>query len=308
MAFEFRIHESAEESVQRIARQELHGCISDLQEQQPNLHEAVHDFRKRCKKLRGLLRLIRPHLGDRYESYNTLFRNQARELSFLRDTQAQIEAITRLQQAQPEQSPALRLDLLREFLMASREQAVEDDEAIGARIDRLVSVVQRARTDVGKWRIPDEGFTALTPGLTATYRRARRAMRHAYADPTDHRFHEWRKHVKYHWHHATLLAPMHTQLMRPHVVLADDLAELLGQDHDYAVLRERLMSVESSKPFRQQRDQALSAIAEQQLKLRREMRSLGAYLHAESPSRLARRWQAYWQAWQSGSETEATHS
>ena len=51
----------------------------------PGSRATVHDVRKRCKKVRGLLRLVRPGLGPDYRRANADVRDAARELSSLRD-------------------------------------------------------------------------------------------------------------------------------------------------------------------------------------------------------------------------------
>lgn len=298
MTFRFRVHEAVPAAVCRVARQELRGCILDLQEQQPNLHEAVHDFRKRCKKLRGLIRLVGCHLGADYELFNRELRDQARELAFLRDLQAQLEALDRLEGAQPQADGDRSFHHLKNFLVTSRDEAVQDQSRLDEAIDRVKRNVKRLYRRVAQWQIPDDGFDAIRDGLMETYRRARKAMRAALADPTDQAFHEWRKDVKYHWHHASLLVSIQPRLMRPHIWLADELAEYLGQDHDYAVLRQRLLDADGEGDFHKERDVVLDALKREQQQVRQRSAQLGNCLLADSPKHLAKRWQIYWQTWQ----------
>ncbi len=96
MAYHIRSQETVQKAVRRIAVAELRASINDVRLRQPDSHEAVHDFRKRCKKMRGLLRLVRPHLGDQFRSENAFFRDLSRELSFVRDGAALLEALDRL--------------------------------------------------------------------------------------------------------------------------------------------------------------------------------------------------------------------
>lgn len=56
------------------------------------LHTTVHEVRKSCKKIRGLLSLVRDVLPD-YHSENHFFRDEARKISDLRDSKALIEAL-----------------------------------------------------------------------------------------------------------------------------------------------------------------------------------------------------------------------
>lgn len=298
MAFTFRVNENVETGIRRIARQELRGGIANLRDQQPDLHEAVHVFRKRCKKLRGLIRLVRPHLGDSYADYNSLFRDLARDLSSLRDTQAKLEALDRLCPETGSSDSAGEIQRIRDYLLSSQQQALSEAPLTEDRLAPLMKTLKQVARRVKDWTLPAPGFDAIKPGLKATYRKARRAMASAYANPGDHSFHDWRKSVKYHWHHTTLLRPMQTALLDPHHRLADDLGELLGQDHDYAVLREQLLPLEYDVEFQRQRDIVLKAIDTEQDRLRTAMRPIGACLFAESPGRFVDRWQVYWEAWQ----------
>ncbi|HKN40971.1 MAG TPA: CHAD domain-containing protein [Acidimicrobiia bacterium] len=56
--------------------------------------EAAHDARKRAKKLRALLRLVRPELGDDvYRRENRALRDAARRLSPVRDAWVLVETL-----------------------------------------------------------------------------------------------------------------------------------------------------------------------------------------------------------------------
>src|SRR5207245_2593683 len=56
--------------------------------------KAIHQARKSVKKLRGLLRLIKPEMGKLYVSESTALRDIGRALSELRDAAAILETFT----------------------------------------------------------------------------------------------------------------------------------------------------------------------------------------------------------------------
>ena len=100
----------------------------------------------------------------------------------------------------------------------------------------LKSSVTRARA----WPPEAEGWDCIAAGLRATYQRARRALRHARADRATEDLHEWRKQTKYLWHQLQILTPLAAGSVGE---LADEfhhLADYLGDEHDLAVLRERV--------------------------------------------------------------------
>lgn len=58
----YRIHarESSAEAMHRIASEPIGSALPYTGDEEADLHETVHEVRKRCKKIRGLIRLFRP--------------------------------------------------------------------------------------------------------------------------------------------------------------------------------------------------------------------------------------------------------
>jgi len=74
------------------------------------------------------------------------------------------------------------------------------------------------------------------PGFARAYRAGRRAERAARKKPDDERLHELRKRTKDLWHAAQIVRPLAPKPMGKVVKRAHELADLLGDDHDLAVL------------------------------------------------------------------------
>src|SRR6056297_195459 len=93
MGYVLERDESVEDGVRRIAREQLDDAVDDLENLiDDDPADAVHDVRKRCKKVRGLVRLVRPSLGeDTYRVANDTARDAGRHLSDLRDATALME-------------------------------------------------------------------------------------------------------------------------------------------------------------------------------------------------------------------------
>ena len=84
----YRLHsdESLEAGLRRIACEQLDLAVGGLEDASLDRHEAIHEARKCCKRLRGLLRLARASLGDNvYGAENASVRDAARRLSDLRE-------------------------------------------------------------------------------------------------------------------------------------------------------------------------------------------------------------------------------
>ncbi len=83
---------SVKKNIVSVAETEVSGCIYSL-EQLP-LHEAIHDIRKRLKKLRALARLFRDEMGEEeFKNINIFYRDLGRDLAPIRDLTAHLETI-----------------------------------------------------------------------------------------------------------------------------------------------------------------------------------------------------------------------
>ena len=89
MPYRFKPAEAVSEAVKRIVSEEIESSVEGLASPSPeNRDRAVHQARKSIKKIRGLLRLLRPRLGATFRRENKRFRRLGRDLSQLRDAAA----------------------------------------------------------------------------------------------------------------------------------------------------------------------------------------------------------------------------
>ena len=156
---------------------------------------------------------------------------------------------------------------------------------------RLSAVRDRAE----RWELPD-GFDALEGGLELTYRRGRRGQRRAMADPTDARMHEWRKRVKYLRYQMEALTPMYPTLIGSTAEGLDELGELLGDDHDLAVLADTILDHPESCRDERERWMLIALIHERRANLQAEALGIGSALYVEKPEAFVDRIGAYWAA------------
>src|SRR5262245_25504859 len=99
MSYSLRARESAQHALKRIARNQIAKAIDEIQDREAGPNEATHATRKRCKKIRGLLRLTRPALGKAYRRENAWFRDTARVLAPVRDSYVLVETFDALLEA-----------------------------------------------------------------------------------------------------------------------------------------------------------------------------------------------------------------
>jgi CHAD domain-containing protein len=298
MAYRIRARDDdVQAAVRRIACEQLDRALGEIDDPELALDETVHQLRKRCKKLRGLLRLVRPALKG-YGKENKDFRDTARRLSPLRDADALIEAydalMARLEGTADRRAfGPVRARLTREARAARQDGGT--DAALGAVRAALVA----ARSRAAGWTLGADGADAVAGGLGKTYRRARKAMQAAWASPADEAMHDWRKRLKYHWYHLRLLEEVNPEMMRPRAEAADALGELLGDHHDLAVLEARIDA--TPEAFRGADLEAFHALLRgRKAALEEAAFAQGRVLLAERPKALVKRVRGYWAAWAKG--------
>jgi CHAD domain-containing protein len=283
---------SVQKEIRRIARRQIDGAIATIDTRRP-LDETVHDLRKRCKKVRGLIRLVRPCFPD-YARENAAFREAAQSLSFLRDSAVSIatyEAIAKTHHGRMRGFAGIR----RAFA-ARQKQALKNKQVIAGRIAVFRAAMIAARERAEGWTLDADGFDAIAGGLTMSYKRARAGMEAAEAHGRAADFHEWRKRVKYHGYHARLLEPTWPRELKAHRKAAEELNDLLGDHHDLAVF-ESVLRDEPKTFGKTDIDGFAALLNERQDELAAQAFAIGRRLLAEPPKILIRRWHDWWTIW-----------
>ncbi|MCD9027891.1 CHAD domain-containing protein [Luteimonas sp. BDR2-5] len=288
---------SAQSSLRRIAREQIERATRAADDPATDADDAIHDIRKRCKKIRALLRLVGPHLSVDHDE-NAAFRAIARPLGAARDADVLVDTFDRIAVHDGAEVQADILAPIRSLLVRRRTVLIEriDTRAllVAARSELL-----EAQARVAGWRLRASGFDAFGAGVEVGFRRARKAMRKAHADPSAEAFHAWRKRCKDHAYHLRLLRPLWPGPMRAMGACAAELGELLGDHHDLAVLDDTVRDAagELDAPAV---DLMAALIHARQEALARKAFPQGARLFADKPSALAARWRRRYDVWRNG--------
>ena len=277
------------DAVRQLAFRRLEPAVEALRSTaEADRDDVVYDVRKRCKRVRALLRLVRYDLGsDVYRCENRALRDAARALSPVRDAKVLIGVHDEVAESAGTTPPGLRESLVARH-EALRREIFESDtaERVG---DTLAEVLARIDT----WPLGDGGWDVLGAGVERVYRRARKAMAAA-EDPTTERFHEWRRRAKYHRHQLDFLNELWPEVIGASTRTARDLTDVLGDEHDLAVLGEAV--AERVAPDAGDAGPFADLIACRRAVLQARARPLGLRVFAEKPSRFVDRLGRYWEA------------
>jgi CHAD domain-containing protein len=309
MAYAFEVDETVSDAVQRVAEEQVERAVSALERAGgEDMEEAVHDCRKRAKKLRGLIRLVRPALGPAYGAANESFRDAGRELSGLRDAHAALATFDTLVAGSPDELPDGGVGGVRAGLVALAEQATGSDDR-SARVESAADLLRAGRRHVERADLGgaggSHGWAIVGPGLAKTYKAGRRARADARpgAEPTA--MHEWRKRAKDAWYHVRLLGAAAPSVLEPLEDRFHDLSDALGDAHDLVVITDRLHAEPDRFGGPAQVDAVCDLADRRRATLERRATGLGARLYAEKPGRYADRIGAYWQVWHEVGDEEA---
>src|SRR5438067_946852 len=190
MAYRLERDESVTEGLMRVAREEIESAFDHLSgEKKASRNQAIHDARKSIKKIRALLRLIRHNLGQTYTRENARLRDIARRLSTFRDAFAMIRTFDNLKKEYPDEMRAASLKSVRAGLSRKRRET-EKEEDFDLVLNEAADALRKASKRLKTWRLPNDGFESIAPGLELTYRQGRKALAMARKDATPENYHE----------------------------------------------------------------------------------------------------------------------
>ena len=241
MSYRIRPGKPLTEEVARIADRQYRQAMDVLYREPDGRHEAIHDARKRFKRLRGLFRLVRYGAPDFYAGENARLRDTARTLSTVRDATALVEALDRLSVECAGGDNHGTLLAIRHRLAARRDRIATGQTDLHARVSAAIAACEDGVDALSGLSLPKgrkKAIRVLAKGAAKNYGRARHALARARetGDPAD--WHDLRKRIKYHWMHTKLLRPAWPGVMNARAELADLAGDALGDDHDRAVLEE----------------------------------------------------------------------
>jgi len=259
--------------------------------------ERIHTARKRLKEVRAALRLIRGAVDqDVFRKENRSYRDAARPLSALRDADALVEALDSLVEHFADELKGHAFEAVRRWLVARRRHIRHAVLVEQHALPEVRRSVNQARRRIERCRCQVD-FDDFADGIGKIYRAARREMAVAREKRTDEAFHEWRKQAKYVRHQAEILCPVWPQAMELLADQAHELADLLGDDHDLAVMCDLLDADAPDRLRKRERKALIALIRERRSALEKRALRLGRKLFAEKPRPFRRRVREYLAQW-----------
>jgi hypothetical protein len=284
MAFELKRNLPLGDSLARLSRKTLSNGLEGLAG--GRAADAIHEARKSIKKTRAIVALAED-AAPRSAVVEERLQRAAHRLSPLRDAHAIAETCGRIANRAPARLHSTLTAAARSLTTEARRLEREaTDSALFDKTDRELRRAKRAMRHAHLARVDAD---AIADAVRHAYRRGRRALADVEERADADHFHRWRKRVKTLWYHARLLGTR-WQTQQAVAALAH-LEEWLGEDHNVAVLRERLADMPDL------RDSVLwdavdASCRDYQTELRDRALAAGRQFYAERPKAFVRHWRA----------------
>lgn len=304
--------ESLAEALPRMALGQVDLALELLAREDPaTTADTVHETRKALKRLRALLRLLEHQLGsDEYARDSDALRNIAQRLSSARDAEvmlATLDALTARHPRKLRRRPGVRQ--LRKRLLAEQKRVERATLGDPATRTAVVAELHRFRARLTTWQLADRpGIALVQRDLTHLYKQGQKRHLRVLRGRGEQMLamHAWRKRVKDLRYAAEMLqrrdSPKRSRAqerLRDTARRADALGELLGEDHDLAVLAQHLRAGKHAHPRAggahtwqtkpNTRKALLKAIAKRRRQLRKRALRDGARLYRHTPRKFLSR-------------------
>jgi CHAD domain len=293
----YRLHPGRplQDEVRRIAERQFAQAIAGLRAVgDPESDEVVHTARRHIKKIRALLRLVRPALGDRYDSVNLRLRTVSRLLAPIADGQAVVGTLAQIAERYGDElTPEIRAEIHATLLR--RESQADERAVLEQALETAAALLRAERDGVSRWELNETGFRAIAPGLERSARDGREAMARALSRFSSARYHKWRQRVKDQWLQVRLLqGRCGGDALALHERHLEELDGCLGEYHNCAILRDVLKS--DSSLAREDAALCLRLVRRYERDLRTKARELGEQVHAETPRHFVKWTRCLWYA------------
>ncbi|MEN8130449.1 MAG: CHAD domain-containing protein [Pseudomonadota bacterium] len=306
MPYTFDAKQTVPENLIRTVSEQIDRAIAELCDKSLDPPTAVHQARKRIKKIRGVLRLAREEMGELYVYENLLFRDAGRRLADIRDAQAALETFDKLSQKYPAHFRREACHTVRKGLEEGLRKVAGNKAYVEQVINDVVDMLRHARKRLKSWPLSVDHYSALSKGHRKTYRKGRRLFARVYNEPTPENLHELRKAVKYHWYHGRLLRGTQTKRMARYNASVKRMADLLGEHHDMAALRSMLLKHPERYGTYHEIRGLFKLLDRTQEELWRQAEPLGRLIFLEKPKYIERRMLEDWEGWKAAQAQKAS--
>ena len=273
----------------RVVDALIDSAADGLSNESRNGEQDIHQVRTTIKRLRALLRLIRPAVDPAiFNRENVRLRTAARLLSFARDTEVARGTLKTLPVSNQIDQDSVR------SVLSGFEVKVERPNDLDETMAEVRRRLAQTRRNFHRLKLRGTEREILERGLRAVYRQGRNRMRNAIELGEDRAFHRWRIRAKNLYYELEFLESVWPNGLHRLVSRLSKLQDEIGVDHDAAVLRAWLKKTPENFGGSETVQRVVACLDRQTQKLRKRVVPLGQQIWGEKPRRFARRVVRHW--------------
>lgn len=282
-------HEALRSGLLRVVDALIDSAADGLSNESRNGEQDIHQERTTIKRLRALLRLIRPAVDSAFfNRENVRLRTAARLLSFARDTEVALGTLKTLPVSNEIDQDSVR------SVLSGFQVKVERPNDLDETMTEVRRRLAQTRRNFHQLKLQGTEREILERGLRAVYRQGRNRMRDAIQLGEDSAFHRWRIRAKNLYYELEFLESVWPKRLHRLVSRLSKLQDEIGLDHDAAVLRAWLKKTPENFGGSENVQRVVGCLDSQTQKLRKRVVPLGQQIWAEKPRRFARRVVRHW--------------
>jgi len=292
-----RRRESVRNGLVRLGRRHAQMALHRIEHpKKSDRTEDIHQIRVHCKRLRALLRLLKPVTDvEAVKRENLRLRDASRLLSGFRDAFVAGETLKRVFD---DAAPRRMKDAAR--LLGVKHRPARNKQDLDLALAQAAKSLRRTVDGFRTLTFSSRGWGALAPGLEISYRRARKEYHRCLKRGSGHLgdcFHAWRKRVKDLGYQLEILENLEGEEIVRLRKEVRRLGSLLGEDHDYLVfaaqVRERekhYLDLANFRPVRKRLRRRLKELRDKEF-------SLARHFFADKPRLWVARLAEAWRLW-----------
>jgi CHAD domain-containing protein len=259
-----------------------------------NLGDDVHLVRVTTKRLRALLRLIRPVISKTvFDRENTRLRRGAKRLAPARDLD-----IARLMLAKLSHSNGEERDAMGVVIAGSGSDGDSKDE-INKVLGQTVRDLESTKRNLQRIQISGHEWKTIGPGLRNVYKQCRKRMKKALRQHDDEAFHQWRIRVKNLYYELQILQPAWPERLNEMIEKLKKLEKQIGADHDLVILKRSLQITPYAFGNAKAIEQVFDRLEKKSRRLRQSTEPLGQLIFHQKPGRFVVEFGRHWNKWRS---------
>ncbi len=287
MSFRLKLREPLPNGLKRIFREQIESALRLCRHPAKQRGVTVHEVRKHLKKLRAAMRLASDEVGkNRHTREDCCVREIGRLVSDLRDGQVRLQTLIQLRDETAKGSGENQFARIEGLLSLERESF---SAAFAGWQKQAIPMLERAEERLSKWLLDGITWKQICSAVGKIYKRGQRGLAKTIKKPVPENFHAWRKRVKDLWYQLRILQPLNRVVLEKIAADAEVLGEMLGREHDFDFLLERLEKESGDDALHGELMQLHKVIRKRGKRLRRNALELGRRFYAEPSKAFAKR-------------------